>query len=162
MAIPSASATSSSEAPCSSAALAWKPMQSSHRIPTAMPSAISSLVLPSSALGADAARAMAANAFITSGASPRKFLSCAVRSFVLCGQLVIVPSPPSLAHRWAATMNQRDAAVRLESPEPDNSPIPGERADVCRNVVCLRPPQAEVHFFVRPDQGKYESIRVEP
>jgi hypothetical protein len=49
--MPSASMISAREAPCSSAALTWKPVQSSQRIATEIPIAISSLVLTSSALG---------------------------------------------------------------------------------------------------------------
>ena len=74
--------TSSREAPCSSAALTWKPTQSSQWIATAMPRAISSLVLQSSALGASAACARPENAFMTSGAPLRKFRNCALRSLM--------------------------------------------------------------------------------
>src|SRR6516164_3499272 len=67
-------------------------MQSSHRTATAMANAISSLLLASSALAAVAACAMLANAFMTSGAPPRKFLSSAVSSFVISGQSFIALS----------------------------------------------------------------------
>src|SRR6516162_705882 len=67
-------------------------MQSSHLTAMAMPSAINSLVLTSSALAVDAACAMLENAFMTSGASARKFLSWAVSSLVICGQSFIDPS----------------------------------------------------------------------
>src|SRR3974377_785128 len=46
-------------------------MQSSQRIATAMPSAVNSLVLTSSAFGVSAACARPVKAFIASGASPR-------------------------------------------------------------------------------------------
>src|SRR6516165_11292697 len=65
-------------------------MQSSHLTAMAMPSAINSFVLPSSALAAVAAWAIPENAFITSGAPPRKFLSCAVSSLVICGQSFMI------------------------------------------------------------------------
>src|SRR6516225_379646 len=72
-------------------------MQSSHLTAMAMPSAINSFVLLSSALAAVAAWAIPENAFITSGAPPRKFLSCAVSSLVICGQSFIDLSPTSEA-----------------------------------------------------------------
>jgi hypothetical protein len=43
----------------------------------------------------------------------------------------------------------------------DGSPVSCERSDICRNIVSLRPPQAEIHFCMRSNEGVYESIRVE-
>src|SRR5271166_890179 len=61
-------------------------MQSSHRIATEIAIAISSFVLPSSAPWASALWARAENAFITSGAPPRRFLSSALSPRAKSGQ----------------------------------------------------------------------------
>src|SRR6516164_5332486 len=61
-------------------------MQSSQRIAMPMPSAISSLVLASSAFGASAVCAIPENAFMTSGAPPRRLRNCALSTFVVSGQ----------------------------------------------------------------------------
>src|SRR5262249_37940302 len=58
-----------------------------------MPSAMSSFVFPSSALAAKAAFAILENAFITSGAPPRRFRKCAVSSVTVWGQSFISRSP---------------------------------------------------------------------
>jgi hypothetical protein len=58
-----------------------------------MPSAISSFVFPSSAVAANPAFAMLENAFITSGAPPRRFRKCAVSSVTVWGQFFMSQSP---------------------------------------------------------------------
>ena len=68
-------------------------MQSSQRMATEMPSAMSSLVLLSSAFGATAACARPEKAFITSGVSPRSVRMCPTISLVNSGQFFIRPSP---------------------------------------------------------------------
>lgn len=59
----------------------------------AVVAAMSSLVFPSSALAAEAAFAMLENAFITTGAPPRRFRKCAVSSVTVCGQSFMSVSP---------------------------------------------------------------------
>src|SRR5260221_10837051 len=72
------------------AASAWKATQASQRIATEMPSARSSLVLRSSALGSSAAPARAENAFIVSGAPVRTPLRAWDRSADIPGQSLYI------------------------------------------------------------------------
>jgi hypothetical protein len=65
-------------------------MQESHLIATEMARAINSLVLLSIALGSEAARAKAANSFITFGVPTRNSLTAADVSVVMPSQFLIM------------------------------------------------------------------------
>src|SRR3954467_4550443 len=65
-------------------------MQPSHRVATAMASAISSLVLVSSALAFKAACAMAEKPCMTAGAPPRSSFRAADRSLVVWTQFLFM------------------------------------------------------------------------
>src|SRR5581483_4779668 len=106
-------------------------MQSSQRSATAMASAISSLVLVSSAFGASAACDTAAKAFMTSGIDWRRSRKCGDRSLVISGQSVMGLSPVS---RHVFRHSSGGGAGRLElnqghksRAQLHTSPVKGDR-----------------------------------
>src|ERR1019366_4123333 len=84
--------TSSRLAPCFTADCAWNAMEGSHLVATEIARAINSLVLISSAFGSKAARAKAANSFMTFGVPARSSLTAVDISVVIPSQFLFMVS----------------------------------------------------------------------
>src|SRR3569623_3149086 len=98
-------------------------MQSSQRIATEMPSAINSLVLTSSACGADAACASPENAFITFGVSPRIVRISALKSSVRCAQFLIIGQNPPFGGKVRRTQQPAEDRSQSRVKQTRTSPI---------------------------------------
>src|SRR3974390_719483 len=129
-------------------------MQSSQRVAPAMPSAINSLVLTSSAFGVSAACARPVKAFIASGASPRK-----VRMTPL---ILLVWFCQSVMGRFSST-NIHDAEYDFGSRDIDADQKQTGRLLPCRP---FRPQQeqkqrAPGHLILVPEGQAHRLLRID-